>query len=44
MLTEAVNSFNNEPKISVRAAAKLFQVPSATLQSRINGKIKWVQK
>ena len=35
----AVDSCINESKMSVRAAAKQFGVPRATLQSRINGKV-----
>nr|XP_012562493.2 uncharacterized protein LOC105847450 [Hydra vulgaris] len=39
VLLEAINSVISSPKMSVRAAAKFFKVPRATLQSRINGKV-----
>jgi len=38
-MLEAIKSCTNDPKISVREAAKRYEVPRATLQSRVNGKI-----
>jgi len=38
-MIEAVMRCTNEPKMSVRAAAKQYEIPRATLQSRVNGKI-----
>ena len=38
-MAAAVNACVNEPNMAVRAAAKQFNVPRATLQSRVNGSV-----
>src|SRR6218665_1219670 len=38
-MLQAISACNTEPKMSMRAAAKHFEIPRATLQSRLNGKI-----